>query len=156
VFRSEAQQRWKSKKLHLVTEYGHGVPILWERFKQEFNDRFFPLARRQQCARDFLELKQGSMTVEQYSAEFLRLSRYAPYLIPDEGIKVEKFRGGLAPRILERVIFVKVENYSEMVHVATIGMKAAAADYMSRKRPMYAGTSSTPPPFKKQATSSST
>jgi hypothetical protein len=41
------------------------------------------------------------MTMEQYSAEFLRLSRYAPYLIPDEEIKVEKFRGGLAPLILE-------------------------------------------------------
>jgi hypothetical protein len=83
------------------------------------------------------------MSVEQYSAEFLRLSRYAPYLITNEGIKVKKFRGGLAPRILERVIFVKVANYSEMVHVSTmaeIGIKTVAADYMSRKRSMSAGT----------------
>jgi hypothetical protein len=99
-------------------------------------NRFFPLAQRQRCTKDFLELKQGSMSVEQYSLEFMRLSRYAPYPIPDEGIKVEKFWGGLAPRILERVIFVKVADYSEMVHVATvaeIGIKNAAADYMSRK-----------------------
>jgi hypothetical protein len=44
-----------------------------------------------------------------------------------------------------------------MVHVATMaemGIKTAAADYMSRKWPMSAGTSSTPP-FKKQAASSS-
>jgi len=157
VFHSEAQQWWKSKKLYLVTEYGQGVPIRWECFKQEFNDRFFPLTQRQRSTKDFLELKQGSMSVEQYSAEFMRLSRYAPYLIPDEGIKVEKFRGGLVPRILEWVIFVKVADYSEMVHVATmaeIRIKTATVDYMSRKRPMFARTSSTPP-FKKQATSSS-
>jgi len=157
VFRGEAQQWWKSKRLHLVTEFGQGVPIPWGRFKQEFNDRFFPLAQKQQCARDFLELKQGSMSVEQYSAEFLRLSRYAPYLIPDEETKVEKFQGGLVPRLLERIIFVKVADYSEMVHVATMaekGIKTAAAEYFSRKRSMPTGTSSAPP-IKKQATSSS-
>ncbi|XP_062144310.1 uncharacterized protein LOC133851756 isoform X3 [Alnus glutinosa] len=157
VFRSEAQQWWKSKRLHLVTEYGQGVPIPWRRFKREFNNRFFPLAQRQQCARDFLELKQGSMSVEQYSAEFLRLSKYVPYLIPDEGTKVEKFRGGLALQILERIISVKVADYSEMVHVATmaeIGIKTAPADSMSRKRSTSVGTSSAPPP-KKQATSGS-
>jgi len=97
------------------------------------------------------------MTMEQYSAEFMRLSRYAPYLIPDEEIKVEKFQGGLAPRILEQVIFVKVADFSEMVHVATmaeIWIKTTAAYYMSRKRPMSMRTSTTSPP-KKQATSSS-
>jgi len=124
---------------------------------KSLKNRFFPLAQRKRCARDFLELKQGSMFVEQYSAEFMRLSRYAPYLIPNEGIKVKKFWGGLAPRILERVIFVKVADYSEMVHVATmaeIWIKTATVDYMSRKWLMSMGTSSAPPP-KKQATSSS-
>jgi hypothetical protein len=70
------------------------------------------------------------MSVEQYSAEFLRLSRYALYLILDEETKVQKFRGGLMPRLLERIIFVKVVDYSEMVHVAIMaekGIKTAAA-----------------------------
>jgi len=82
--RGEAKNWWMSRKTHLTTEYGQGVPIPWERFKREFNDHFFPCAQRQQCARDFQDLKQGSMTVEQYTAEFQRLSRYAPNLIPDE------------------------------------------------------------------------
>jgi hypothetical protein len=33
VFRSEAQQLWKSKRLHLVTGFGQGVPIPWGCFK---------------------------------------------------------------------------------------------------------------------------
>jgi hypothetical protein len=56
--------------------------------------------------RDFQDLKQGTMSIEQYSAEFLRLSRYAPDLIPDEVAKIERFRDGLSPRILERIIFL--------------------------------------------------
>jgi hypothetical protein len=37
------------------------------------------------------------MLVEEYSAEFLRLSRYDPRLILDEESKVERFRDGLPP-----------------------------------------------------------
>jgi hypothetical protein len=51
--KGEANYWWKSKKLDLTREYGQGVPIPWERFKQEFNDRFFTRAQRQQFARDF-------------------------------------------------------------------------------------------------------
>jgi len=130
-FRGEAKNWWKSKKLHLTREYGQGVPIPWDCFKREFNDNFFPRAQRQQCARNFQDLKQGSMPVEQYSTEFQRLSRYAPNLILDEELKAERFHDGLAPRILEMIIFVKVTDYIEMVHVATMaekGIKTVAAD----------------------------
>jgi hypothetical protein len=46
------------------------------------------------------------MSVEQYSAEFQKLSRDAPHLIPDEETKAERFRDGLSPQILERIIFL--------------------------------------------------
>lgn len=31
-----------SKQAMLILELGEHVPTTWERFKQEFNDRFFP------------------------------------------------------------------------------------------------------------------
>jgi len=83
----EARFWWKATKVSIVEELGQGVPIPWERFKIEFNDHFFPHVQRQQCAREFQDLKQGNMLVEQYAAE---LSRYAPYL-PDEETKAERF-----------------------------------------------------------------
>jgi hypothetical protein len=61
----EAEYWWMSKQAMLITELGEDVPITWERFKQEFNDRFFPLEQRQLRAREFLELTQGDMNVEQ-------------------------------------------------------------------------------------------
>jgi hypothetical protein len=63
------------------------------------------------------------MSVEEYSTEFMRLSRYAPHLVPDKESKVERFRDSLSPRILERFIFLKVVDYTEMVHVATMTEK---------------------------------
>jgi hypothetical protein len=153
----EAQDWWKARKTLLTEVLGCGVPISWERFKKEFNDRFFPRAQRQQCAQDFQDLKQGNMTVEQYSAEFQKLSRYAPHLIPDEKTKAKRFRDGLSPRIRERIIFFKITDYVEMVGTVTMiekGIREVAADYVNRKRSLSLGTPSPPPPSKKQSFSS--
>jgi hypothetical protein len=98
------------------------------------------------------------MPVEQYSTEFQKLSRYAPYLIPDEETKVKRFCDGLVLRILEMIIFVKVTDYTKMVHIATMadeGIKTAVANYINRKWSMYAGAFP-PPPSKRHATGSST
>lgn len=75
------------------------------------------------------------MTVERYATEFQKLSRSAPYHIPDEESKVERFRDGLSPRIRERIIFLKITSYIEMVHTATLvekGIREVAAKYTSR------------------------
>jgi hypothetical protein len=140
----EAQDWWKARKTLLTEVLGCGVPISWERFKKEFNDRFFPRAQRQQCAQDFQDLKQGNMTVEQY-------------LIPDEKTKAKRFRDGLSPRIRERIIFFKITDYVEMVGTVTMiekGIREVAADYVNRKRSLSLGTPSPPPPSKKQSFSS--
>jgi hypothetical protein len=145
----EARFWWKARKELIAEELGHRVPIPWERFKTEFNNRFFSQAQRQQCVRDFQDLRQGNMTVEQYSAEFQKLSRYAPHLIPNEETKAERFRDGLSPQIRERVI---ITDFYKMVHTATIvekGICEAAADYVNRKRLMSMGAPP-PPPLSKR------
>jgi hypothetical protein len=55
-------------------------------------------------AREFLELTQGDMNVEQYSNKFTELLRYAPNLVPNEETKVERFLCGLQSKIPGRVI----------------------------------------------------
>ncbi|XP_062152035.1 uncharacterized protein LOC133860441 [Alnus glutinosa] len=100
------------------------------------------------------------MSVEKYSTEFLKLSRYAPRLIPDEETKIERFRDGLSPRILEKIIFLKVTDYVDMVHTATMaeeGIREATAYYNNRKRSLSLGapSSPSPPPPKKQSFGSS-
>ena len=44
--------------------------MTWGEFREFFTDKFFPAFARHAKAREFLELKQGSMTVLEYVAKF--------------------------------------------------------------------------------------
>ena len=50
-----------------------GVPVTWELFKVA---RFFPRDKREAKFEEFISLKQGSMTVREYSLKFVKISRY--------------------------------------------------------------------------------
>jgi hypothetical protein len=150
----EASHWWLARKGLIAEELGQGVPITWERFKKEFDDRFFPQTQRLQCARDFQDLKQGTMTVEQYAARFNELSRYAPTLVATEENKVHRFLYGLIPRVRDRVICLGIKNYLDMVDKATLAeksMKEVATDFAQKKRNLPPPTH----PSKKQAVSGS-
>jgi len=72
----EARRWWTSKKV-LLTKPPNETVITWDLFKIEYNMRFFPKAQRQLRAIEFQNLVQGNMTVEQYSARFIELARFA-------------------------------------------------------------------------------
>jgi hypothetical protein len=72
----EARRWWTSKKV-LLTKPPNKTVITWDLFKIEYNMRFFPKAQRQLRAIEFQNLVQGNMTVEQYSARFIELARFA-------------------------------------------------------------------------------
>lgn len=74
-----------------------GVPIMWAWFKTEFLNRYFPPNTREAKGREFTNLVQGSMTVKEYAAKFIELSRFAPHLIPNEEKKARKFEEDLYP-----------------------------------------------------------
>ncbi|XP_015081369.1 uncharacterized protein LOC107024990 [Solanum pennellii] len=56
-------------------------PVSWELFKTAFLDRFFPREMKEAKVEDFINLKQGSMIVREYSLKFVKLSRYATSLV---------------------------------------------------------------------------
>ncbi|XP_062151919.1 uncharacterized protein LOC133860302 [Alnus glutinosa] len=149
-FTDEASRWWKSKKGLLRIELGHGVAIPWDRFVEEFNGRFFPRAQRQIRAIEFQNLVQGTMTVEQYSAKFIELSRFGLNIIPDEETKSERFENGLNPRIKERVMCHEIRNFVKLVDIATIaerGMRESSAAYELKRR----AASQVSYPFKRPA-----
>jgi hypothetical protein len=78
---------------------GNDAGITWELFKVEYDLHFFPRAQRQLQAIEFQNLVQGNMTVEQYSARFMELARFATNLIPGEESKEKRFENGLNPQI---------------------------------------------------------
>lgn len=56
--------QWKAEK-----EDDAG-PIEWKEFATVFLNRFFPLELREAKVLDFINLKQGNMTVKEYSLKF--------------------------------------------------------------------------------------
>ena len=46
-----------------------GVPVIWELFKTVFLERFFPREMMEAKVEEFINLKQGSMTVREYYPE---------------------------------------------------------------------------------------
>ena len=59
------------------------VPVTWELFKTAFLERFFPREMKEAKVEEFINLKQGSMTVREYSLKFVKLSRYVLPLVFD-------------------------------------------------------------------------
>ncbi|XP_069145547.1 uncharacterized protein [Solanum lycopersicum] len=51
-----------------------GVSNTWEYFKTAFHRRFFPMEMREAKVEEFINLKQGSMTVREYFLKFVKLS----------------------------------------------------------------------------------
>jgi hypothetical protein len=132
----EASRWWTSRKV-LLTEPPNEMLINWDLFKVEYNSRFFPRAQRQLRAIEFQNLVQGNMTVEQYSARFMELARFAANLIPDEESKAERFKNDLNPQIKERVICLEIKDYARLVEVSSLakrGIRESAVAYNLKRR----------------------
>ena len=55
--------------------------ITWERFGELFNVKYITKAARVAKRKEFVNLKQGDMSVDEYIKKFEELSRYAPHLV---------------------------------------------------------------------------
>lgn len=111
-------KRWWLSKSALPEQELQGALITWARFKMEFLNRFFPHSARDTKAREFANLVQGLMIVDEYAAKFMELSRFAPHLILDEEKKANKLVEGLHPRIFDRVCSHNFRNWAELVEQA--------------------------------------
>jgi hypothetical protein len=117
----EVGRWWTSKKV-LLTEPPNETVITWDLFKVEY---------------EFQNLVQGDMTVEQYSAKFIELTRFAANLIPDEESKAEWFENGLNPHIKERLICLEIKDYARLVEVVSLaerGIRKSIAAYKLKRQ----------------------
>ena len=115
-----ASDWWDTKRVLLESELGSFAAVTWQRFKKEFNDRFFPTSVRKQKAREFTNLVQGGATVEQYARRFIELERFAPHLVATEEMRADRFQEGLRHDIRRMVVSHRISTFQELVDVATL------------------------------------
>ena len=77
--------------------------------------KYFPDTTRHAKAQEFLELKQGTMTVMEYVARFTELARFADDYVAIDMAKVRRFKNGLKLSIRGRIVGLRLQGMDSMV-----------------------------------------
>ena len=78
--------------------------MIWAKFQELFMGKYFLETARHAKAQEFLELKQGVMTVMDYVARFTELARFADDYVAIDMAKVRRFENGLKLSIRARIV----------------------------------------------------
>src|SRR4030042_245803 len=124
----EADDGWVS--VQPIIENG-GEVVTWAVFRREFLNRYFPEDVRGKKEIEFLELKQGDMTVTEYAAKFVELAKFYPHYTPEtaEFSKCIKFENGMHAEIKRAIGYQKIRQFSELVSSCRIYEEDTKAHY---------------------------
>ncbi|XP_058180064.1 uncharacterized protein LOC131298599 [Rhododendron vialii] len=112
--------------------------LTFAQFKALFLDKYFPTPLRLAKEQEFLNLKQGTLTVTQYAAKFEELSRYALTSILTEDKKARRFEWGLTTA-RKAVVAQAFATYVEVVKCA-LRLESKELDFKTRWRKATDGT----------------
>ena len=120
--------------------------------------KYFPDTARHEKAQEFLELKQGTMTVMDYVARFTNLARFTDDYVATNMAKVRRFENGPKLSIQGRIVGLLIQDMDSMAGTAlTIereikdAQSTRDADVSSKRKESQSSSSS----GKKQRASSS-
>ena len=99
----EAQVWWNWAKTSKGLE-----AMTWAEFHNLFKGKYFPDTARHEKAQEFLELKQGTMTVLEYVARFTELARFADDYVATDMAKVRRFENGLKLSIRGKIVGLRL------------------------------------------------
>ena len=80
--------------------------------------KYFPDTARHAKSQEFLELKQGTMTVMEYVARFTELALYADDYVDTDLAKVRRFENGLKLSIQGKIVSLRLQDMDSMVGTA--------------------------------------
>ena len=118
----EAEYWWENTRQCLDVE---GQDVTWDVFKRVFLEKYFLEDVRNKKEMEFLELKQGNMTVAEYTAKFEELVRYFPHYQGRDGesSKCVKFLNGLRPVVKQAVNTRVFVSFHSSLTCVRFGMK---------------------------------
>ncbi|WRX14562.1 Retrotransposon gag domain - like 10 [Theobroma cacao] len=135
LFKKRARTWWSLVKSRSL------IPLTWMDFFREFDYQYYTYFHQKEKKREFLSLKQGNMTIEEYETRFNELMSYVPELVRMEQDQVNYFEEGLRNEIWERMIVTSKEPYKEVVQMALRAEKLATenrwirAEFAKRRNP---------------------
>ena len=92
--------------------------MTWEKFHGLFMSKYFPATARHAKAQEFLELRQGTMTVMEYMARFIELARFGDNYVATDVAKVRRFENRLKLSIRGKIMGLLLQDMDSMVETA--------------------------------------
>ena len=89
--------------------------MTWEEFNDLFMRKYFSDTTLHAKAHEFLELKQGTMTILEYVARFTKLARFADDYVDTDMAKVRRFENGIKLSIQGRIVGLRLQDMDSMV-----------------------------------------
>jgi hypothetical protein len=94
--------------------------ITWNEFKAHFHNHYVPRGTMKLKKKEFTNLRQGSMTVNEYLNSFIQLSRYTTEDIDTDEKKQDKFLEGLNDDIQFQLLNTDYVDFQHMVDKAIV------------------------------------
>jgi hypothetical protein len=94
--------------------------INWPELRAAFRAHHVPQGVIKLKKKDFQDLKQGSMSVNEYGTKFTQLSCYAPHVVDTDEKKQECFLNGLNDGLAYALEARDFENFQGMVNKALV------------------------------------
>ncbi|GMJ10796.1 hypothetical protein HRI_004748800 [Hibiscus trionum] len=113
--------------------------VTWTFFLSAFKRKYLGVRYLDEKKREFMSVVQGNMSVAEYEIQFVRLSQYAPELIPSERERCERFRYGLVADVKTYMLATDYTYFNVLVTRAkdiesNLGLASRAGGSSSGKR----------------------
>ncbi|XP_066342420.1 uncharacterized protein [Miscanthus floridulus] len=100
--------------------HAHPNLITWQEFSTAFRNYHVPAGLIDLKLKEFLDLKQGPMSVTEYRDQFTQLSRYAPEEVANPARKQRLFMGGLRNNIQIQLLSNVYPDFQTLVDRALV------------------------------------
>ncbi|XP_074300595.1 uncharacterized protein LOC141631878 [Silene latifolia] len=136
----EADRWWTMTSPTSTLEPGFG----WDRFKDLVETRFYPKELKQQRLKEFMNLKEGSLSAQAFTETFNELAHYASRLVKNEEEKAFFYLDKITPKLkilIRRDSTSFVSIYDDALwaesSIRAIDEEARASRTSLGKRPLY-------------------
>ncbi|XP_050919188.1 uncharacterized protein LOC127136699 [Lathyrus oleraceus] len=114
----------------------NGIALTWVIFRDAFLEKYFSVDVSSKKEIEFVELKQGNMTLADYASKFEELSRFFPHYngVEAEMSKCIKFENGLHLEIKQFIGYQEIRQFSVLVnkcHIYDKDIRVRSAHYKS-------------------------
>ncbi|KAG6492271.1 hypothetical protein ZIOFF_047225 [Zingiber officinale] len=113
MLRDDARVWWEGARLTVDL-----TTLTWADFKEVFYGKYFTVDNRTRLAWEFMELRQGDMTVAEYVRRFERGRYFVPMITSQPVEELKHFTEGLRPAIRHDVRLSRATTFREAVDQA--------------------------------------